>query len=321
MKHVVLVGACYVDTILSVPHYPEQDSKLRATSLAVRRGGNCPNTLEVLEQLLAAHRDPEDDVGTHLVSPLPARSSPATGRILASFGPRARADFAHCLYRDACSEPASSYIIRSEATGSRTIVNHSCLPEMTAREFEGVVGAFVSHPDSWWHFEGRIPETTLACIRLLRNRLPAARISVELEKPGRQGLTELAAEADVVFYSRSWAESRGHQSAEACLTGEQRRQRSLGLCTWGADGAAAMSQPFGKCLCFPVEHQPGGISVVDSVGAGDTFIAGMLYGLVCREKTWPLDQSVRFAVNLATLKVQREGFEGLGADMMALATV
>jgi ketohexokinase len=28
----------------------------------------------------------------------------------------------------------------------------------------------------------------------------------QVEKPNREGLVELAAEADVVFYSRSWAE-------------------------------------------------------------------------------------------------------------------
>jgi hypothetical protein len=54
--------------------------------------------------------------------------------------------------------------------------------------------------------KGRIPETILSCIRLLRNMLPNATISVEIERPGRQGLVELAGEADVVFYSRSWAE-------------------------------------------------------------------------------------------------------------------
>lgn len=32
------------------------------------------------------------------------------------------------------------------------------------------------------------------------------RISVEAEKPGRSGLQELAIEADVVFYSKSWAQ-------------------------------------------------------------------------------------------------------------------
>ncbi len=57
--------------------------------------------------------------------------------------------------------------------------------------------------------QGRIPETTLLCIRHLRESFRSSgrtRISVEIEKPGREGLTALAAEADVVFYSRSWAE-------------------------------------------------------------------------------------------------------------------
>lgn len=56
--------------------------------------------------------------------------------------------------------------------------------------------------------QGRIPETTLACMRLLRQKLPEANISVEVEKPGREGLSQLAQEADVVFYSRAWAEVR-----------------------------------------------------------------------------------------------------------------
>ena len=56
--------------------------------------------------------------------------------------------------------------------------------------------------------QGRIPDTVLNCIRLLRNVLPKANISVEVEKPGREGLPELAAVADIVFYSRSGAEVR-----------------------------------------------------------------------------------------------------------------
>jgi len=43
-------------------------------------------------------------------------------------------------------------------------------------------------------------------MRHLRQRFPDVRISVEVEKPGRAGLEELAAEADVVFYSKSWAQ-------------------------------------------------------------------------------------------------------------------
>ena len=48
----VAVGSCAVDSILEVPRYPEEDSKLRATSFTKRRGGNTPNTLEVLQQLV-----------------------------------------------------------------------------------------------------------------------------------------------------------------------------------------------------------------------------------------------------------------------------
>jgi ketohexokinase len=68
--------------------------------------------------------------------------------------------------------------------------------------------------------KGRLPETTLRCIRYLRLVTSGSTISVEVEKPGREGLVELAAEADVVFYSRSWAESRGYTTPEACLRAE-----------------------------------------------------------------------------------------------------
>lgn len=61
----------------------------------------------------------------------------------------------------------------------------------------------------WWlrqYTQGRMPEITIQCIHHLRNVLPSASISVEIEKPARDGLTDLAAQADIVFYSRSWAE-------------------------------------------------------------------------------------------------------------------
>lgn len=41
----------------------------------------------------------------------------------------------------------------------------------------------------------------------------------------------------------------------------------------------------------------------------------MLYALACHSIDWDTRAKLRFAVNLATLKVQREGFEGLGRDV------
>ncbi|KAL7931154.1 Ribokinase-like protein [Trichoderma chlorosporum] len=321
MKHLILVGACYLDTILrqdknlpSVPQYPQEDAKQRASSLEVRRGGNCPNSLEVLQQLVG----PQDALRMYLVSPLPSESSPATQRIKASFGESSPVSFQHCLYRETHTQAASSYIFRSKQTGSRTIINYNDLPEMTVGEFESIVQRFRASDETWWHFEGRIPSTTLECVRRLRNQLPNAQISVEVEKPGRDGLRELAAEANVVFYSRSWAESCGHGSAESCLVDEQRRREAslaLLVCTWGAEGAAMCQSPEQIVHC-PVESRTTeSISVVDSVGAGDTFVAGMLYSLVCRDRSWDVSRGLRFAVHLATTKVQREGFQGLGAHV------
>ncbi|KAL1847662.1 hypothetical protein VTK73DRAFT_10302 [Phialemonium thermophilum] len=107
--------------------------------------------------------------------------------------------------------------------------------------------------------QGRIPETTLQCIRYLRRELPESRVSVEVEKPNREGLRELAAEADLVFYSRTWAE----------------------------------------------------VSHILTIGAGDTFVAGILFGVACHRRDWDLEQKLRFAVDLATRKVQIDGFAGL----------
>jgi ketohexokinase len=147
----------------SVPHFPQEDSKLRATSIQVRRGGNVGNTLEVFAQLLATAGT--NDLKVHLVACLPESCSPATAKILSSFGTnnvgekmntsrQLVIDFGYCLYRSGHQEPASSYIIRSTETGSRTIVNSNPLPEMTADEFKKIVDEFPGDGDGcWWHFE------------------------------------------------------------------------------------------------------------------------------------------------------------------------
>jgi ketohexokinase len=226
------------NTHARVPFFPPEDTKLRATSLSVRRGGNCPNSLEVLVQLLdqrnegggsgshpaaAAEADADHDVHLHLISTLPERSSAAAQKILGSFADaQHRISFDRCLFRAGCTEAASSYIIRSEASGTRTLVNYNDLPEMTGDELVRIVDTFAPEDEYIFHFEGRVTDAALACVHAIRERLPRARISVECEKPGRPGLPELAAEADIVFYSQHWATSRGYSFAEHCLKHETR---------------------------------------------------------------------------------------------------
>lgn len=55
-------------------------------------------------------------------------------------------------------------------------------------------------------------------------------------------------------------------------------------------------------------------TVVDSIGAGDTFIAGMLFGLAWRGG-WSLGEKLAVANELAGRKVFREGFEGVAGHL------
>ncbi|KAL1974551.1 hypothetical protein VTN31DRAFT_4755 [Thermomyces dupontii] len=311
MTRLVMVGACYVDTILRVDHYPKEDEKLRASSVTRRRGGNCPNSLEVLEQLVQRSRA---NATLDLVAVLPSRSSPGSQFIRDSLGPAV--SFNHCIYRENISDPASSYVIRSQSTDSRTIINFNELPEMTVDEFGRIVSQLTDREDYWFHFEGRIPDTTLECIHHLHRSLPHATISVEVEKPGRAGLENLAAEADLVFYSKSWAQAKGYTSAEQCLRDQANftpKARHL-CCTWGEKGADVLELPSRTHVSVPAYTEEGS-SIVDTIGAGDTFVAGMIFGLMCRRDDWDLLTKVRFANELAGRKVFQEGFAGLGTAM------
>ncbi|EEH04829.1 conserved hypothetical protein [Histoplasma capsulatum G186AR] len=277
MRNLVTIGACYLDTILTVDHYPGEDEKLRASHISRRRGGNTLNTLEVLQQLLECSSSKDmntpntasaaqilsDRQQQNTTSPLcaiavlPARSSPATRELEASFGPGSRVDLQHCIYREQCSDAASSYIIKSASTGSRTI--------------------------------GRIPAVTLKCIQYLRQSFPGDKVSVEVEKPGREGLQDLAAVADVVFYSKSWAQANGHGSLEGFLRAQS-----------------------------PLTPRA-------TIGAGDTFIAGMLHHFIRRPESdgdddFSLLRAMDFANHLAGRKVVQEGFEGLGAAAICSET-
>ncbi|KAJ6008857.1 hypothetical protein N7499_001097 [Penicillium canescens] len=306
----VATGACYFDTILTVPHYPSEDEKLRASTIDRRRGGNCPNTLEVLAQLVPCGPS-NDESSLNLITVLPSRSSAASQLIKTGLGDHVQLD--RCIYREQFNEPASSYIIKSQNTGSRTIVNHNELPDMILEEFIIAVEDLRKiSGQPWFHFEGRMPDVTTECIKYIRDQFPGARISVEVEKPGRPGLQELAGTADVVFYSKGWAQNNGYTSAQECLKLQSLKacQASLLFCTWGDAGAAAFEKRTGDILHVPA-YTEGNMRIADTIGAGDTFIAGILYGLIYRGKDWDFERRLKFANYLAGLKVTQEGFSYL----------
>ncbi|KAG8530232.1 uncharacterized protein KY384_004732 [Bacidia gigantensis] len=315
MDSLVAVGVCCLDSILTVDRFLSEDEKHKASQLEKRTGGNVRNLLDVFKQLSA-------NTPLTLLAALPSANSSETKRIQDSLG--SAVNFEHCFFREQTDDAPFSWIIKNSATGSRTAVGYNTVRDMTLEEFKDAADRNASI-SPLYHFEGRIPEVSLQCIRYLRDKYPHAKISVEVEKPGRPALQEMARLANIVFYSKSWAEANGFTSAEECL----RSQPAIPmfakyLCiTWGASGASVLTLPDQKYFSTPA-FKVEGKEVIDTIGAGDTFTAGLLYGLYFHhpksnhpDHVWTTHEALKFANELAGRKVVQEAYAGLGEAMKA----
>ena len=64
-----------------------------------------------------------------------------------------RINFDRCLFREGYTDAASSYIILSDATGTRTLFSYYGLPEMTVQELTDIVETFSPEDEYIFHFE------------------------------------------------------------------------------------------------------------------------------------------------------------------------
>jgi hypothetical protein len=108
------------------------------------------------------HQD--QPIALSLCSVLPAAHSKDLHEIKSSLSD---VDFSTCVFRSDHIDAASSYIIRSEENGSRTIVNYNDLPEMTLEEFVDAVYNVTKTDECWFHFEVRMLLFSLLSIKLL----------------------------------------------------------------------------------------------------------------------------------------------------------
>lgn len=287
MSDILCCGIATLDIINHVPRYPAEDEELRATRQESRSGGNAANTALVLTQL-----------GHHV-------------NLAAIFANDTSADWLLARMRgagiglDDCQRVAgttpTSYITLSEATGSRTIVHYRDLPEQDPAHIQRAL----SHSFDWIHFEGRNLPALKQILPRLSQQTERPAISLEAEKH-RDGLEQLLSLADVIMFSRPWAEAAGFTSAEAFLSSLPAEfDDKIVTCTWGAQGVWFRDRN------SSIQHQPA-VSVekvVDSIGAGDCFNAGLIDALLRHE---PTARAVARANELAARKIGQMGLDFLG---------
>ncbi|MEJ2611054.1 MAG: PfkB family carbohydrate kinase [Candidatus Thiodiazotropha sp.] len=190
----------------------------------------------------------------------------------------------------------TSYIISSQATGSRTIVHYRKLPEYDAGAFSKIDIT----PFHWLHFEGRNPQATEVMMRRVREIGAKCQVSLELEKP-QIGLEKCLAYVDVVMISRAYALCKSCQKATDIfdlirpLAGS-----ALLYLAWGDEGGWLQTAQ-GACHFLSAVRPT---QVVDTLGAGDVFNAGVIHSL--QKGDAPLD-ALQYAIQIAGEKCARQG--------------
>ena len=120
MAHVLCVGTATLDIVNRVPDYPAEDTEVRALSQSQRMGGNAANTAIVLARL---------GVQTSWAGTL-AEQADVVEHTFAHYGVDAG-----LATRVAGGTMPTSYIVLSEATGSRSIIHYRDLREYGALDF------------------------------------------------------------------------------------------------------------------------------------------------------------------------------------------
>ncbi|XP_072752931.1 ketohexokinase [Anoplolepis gracilipes] len=276
MPKILCVGRTCLDIVQTCQQFPAEDSTQRSIDYRWQRGGNASNTCTVLSLL---------GQSCELLACLSADEH--NNNFMQNDLHKYKIDYSHCPILKGVDCPIAT-IILSLNTGTRTIIYHNQnLPELTIKNFEQLNLAEYS----WIHFEGRNIDQMLLMIQHIENynnslnsthelskkHMPIT-ISMELENPKSSSrLLDLLSYADVTFIAKDFAKNQGFNNMKEVIhtIGQDVRLRGAIICAWGEEGAIARTPCGGRVQspAFP-PHK-----VIDTLGAGDTFNAGVLYYL------------------------------------------
>lgn len=177
----------------------------------------------------------------------------------------------------------------------------------------------------WIHFEGRNPWETTPMINRIRRYNKEndghITISVELAKPTYDILT-LAMRVDLVFVGRQFASHIGWKTPKETVFSlrellsilqlrEDKRDSELDLCfcnshlicPWASDGVHVLTAQYEYYHIPP----PPPIQVLDTIGAGATFVAAVIHSLISRNMS--IREAVEFGTRVAAFKMQYRGLK------------
>ncbi|XP_054723338.1 ketohexokinase-like [Uloborus diversus] len=266
-ERVLCVGLCNLDIVMVCPSYPLEDSDQRCISHRWQRGGNASNSATIF----AEYGVKCEFLGTV--------SLDIGGQFMKKNFDEHNICTENCHYYEEFESPVSTIWINSE-NGSRTIVHaNKNMPEISYEDFS----ALNLKDYSWIHFECRPNyepmKANLEHIRRWNENKAnnSITVSIEVEKPSLQQ-TEVLSLGDVLFISKDFAAAHGFSNmvdAVETLSCKLRRGATL-ICSWGEKGACAKSSdgPLYVSKAFPPTN------VVNTLGAGDTFIAGSIISLM-----------------------------------------
>ncbi len=290
MARILGIGVAVLDIVLDVEEYPPEDSENRAKSRQMRCGGNAANTLNILRQLEHTCRW----AGTLADDP----SSQFIESTLQAQG--IELDLAQKIEH---TVTPTSYILRNIQNGSRTITHYRQLPELDA---DILLQTIDLNEFDWVHAEARNCAQTFSLLSAIKQQRPDLPISIEFEKRRPDNERQLLELGEPLLFSRNYVQERSQAQDPLQFLEILSRQlpgRIL-ICPWGEEGVYAIDQE------GVIHHQSAKkISpVVDSIGAGDTFNAGIIHGFLQRDT---LPHILRFACQIAGEKCAQNGLDGL----------